>query len=36
MPKELLPENEELLNQLSKKALKELGLDLEPNDLYAL
>jgi hypothetical protein len=36
MAKELLPENEKPLNQLSKKALKGLKLKLEPNDLYVL
>ena len=36
MTKELLPENEGPLNQLSKKALKSLKVKSEPEDLYVL
>jgi hypothetical protein len=36
MAKELLPENEKPLNQLSKKALSGLKLRPSPNDLYVL
>lgn len=34
--KELLPENEDELNQLAKKALKSVKADVEPNMLYCL